>query len=194
MRKNLKKNYRKNFFELFKKVLVIIGIIIIICFFTKIRTINNQLEFVKYKLPDDLNKSFFMDNNLIANDYIVNLTNGYMIDKYTLNLPINNNSTFTFDKSIKGLLTMFLVFLTDAKYQINFNDNYSHGNIELILFNLFKIPKLFLNFTVSKIDNSPNWLRESNIFGFKNSYILKNLEKLSEFDLNKIPNSAIVFK
>jgi hypothetical protein len=188
-----KKNYKNKNIGLLGKVFMLIGIVMVICFFTKIMTINNQIDFVKYKIPDELNKQFFLDNNLIANDYIVNISNGYMVDKHTLNLPITNNSTFTFDKSIKGLLTMFMVFLTDAKYQVNFNSDYTNGNIKLILFNILKVPSSLLNFTLSKIDNSPNWLRESTIFGFKNSYILKDLDYLNKDDLNKIPNSALVF-
>ena len=165
-----------------------------ICFFSKIKTINNQIDFAKYKLPDELNKQFFMDNNLLANDYIVNLSNGYMVDKQTLNLPIINNSTFTFDKSLKGISTMFLLFLTNAKYEINFNSDFTNASIKLILFNLLKTPSSLLNFTLSKIDGSPHWLRESTIFGFKNSYILKDLDKLNLDELAKIPNSALIFK
>jgi hypothetical protein len=173
--------------------LVIIAIIILICFFTKIINIKNQIDFVQYQLPDELNRPFFMDNNLLANYYIVNLSNGYMIDKYTLNLPISNNSTFTFDKSIKGLLTMFAVFLTDAKYQIKFDSDFKKGDIKLLLFNLFKVPSFLMNFTVTKIENSPNWLRESTILGNKSTYILKDLLFLNKIDINKIPKSAITF-
>ena len=189
MKKNIKE--KKKYI---KKILLVIGIIILISFFTKLHSVKNEVAYVKYSLPESMNKPFFMDNNGIASDFIVNPQNGYMISENTLNIPICSNSTFTFDKSLKGVFNMLIVYLTNARYEVAFNEDFTYGKITPIIFNCIKIPSSLVNFSLSKINDSPNWLRKSNIFGYKFDYILRDLSMLTPEQLSKIPNNALVFK
>lgn len=192
----VKKNKRskKNNHKIIKYILLSISLIMIVIFISKISNIKNQIEYSSLKIPDCINKPFFMDNNGIVGDYIVNPANGYMISENILNVPVHNNSTFTFGKTIKGISSMLMAYLTQLNYKIIFNEDFTFGTIKPVVYGLFEIPSSIMNFTLKKIPDSNNWLRESTLLGRKYNYILRDLNELNLEQKQKIPLSALVFK
>jgi len=195
LKKTISKNKNnKNNYKIIKSIFLSISLLMIIIFVSKISNIKNQIEYSSLKIPDSINKPFFMDNNGVVGDYIVNPANGYMVSENTLNIPVYKNSTFTFGKTFKGIRTMLMVYLTQLNYKITFNEDFTYGVIKPIIFGLFEIPSSLMNFTLKKIPDSNNWLRESTLFGHKYNYVLRDLNGLTLEQKQKIPLNALVFK
>jgi hypothetical protein len=136
----------------------------LIQFFFSIKKFPDHNELLEKKLPDSLNKIFYMDNNQMANDYYIIPRNGiFYIGDNRYAVKVTQSSAFTFDGTIIGTIYIFIAFLIDYSYVFTLTKNDTEAKIDIYLFNFIKIPDFFIIFKMTYQPETLMWKRESYI-------------------------------
>ena len=107
---------------------------------TNTNIFNDMQNISPNTIPEELSGIYYLEGSSF-NDYFGTMNGAkYNPKTNTLELQVSKKNTFLFD-GCKGFTSLFFSKLFDIRYDITFNEDFSHGILRTKIFKYLKLPK-----------------------------------------------------